>query len=610
MSPSSAFIEGRALFVNGGSNYQTTVSQTFSIDLSSSWDISAPKFKLLSSANSSPDYQVPSALISEQAGWIVFSNYRAFRYSFQSDTWYALNVLANLFPIASLALNGASDGKTMFVPNGYLTSNGRQNITSMMQYDPVLGTTSNITMAGGPVDHVGFTVTWSTYLKKFVVIGGHQGNTLSTIIYTFEPATSTWGVINPTNNPALPARTFHCAAVAASGTRIVVVGGFTDVITNPVTSDLAILDLTTNSRVPGQAISSENYGRAGPACVPDGSGSGSGPGSSGGDGSSNSGKSTSNDGLIAGIAAGAVVILLVAGFLIHRRNMKRRQESKKNQQGGEQGGVTVVSISTVDANNIWQPSIIQPPRPNGSTPQNHQVGYGYEHYSEYDKHHSRSYPTPPSVTVVPSPPFSEYSSSHQQYISNGKESNDGYIRSPSRSGPQLYSQEFDPSKTEHGEGHKVSPSNARSPHAVSPVPTYGASSVFIEGKAMYVTGGHSAASNISQTFSIDLSSPWTVSAPSYTKLNSVRSPSDYQIPSALDKDQVGWLIVSGTQSYRYDISQNLWSTFDTLANLFPSDKWYLQATVDPVSNNFLIPNGFITTTATGSISSMMQYDIV
>ncbi|KAF9309085.1 hypothetical protein BG003_010231 [Podila horticola] len=143
-----------------------------------------------------------------------------------------------------------------------------------------------------------------------------------------------------------------------------------------------------------------------------------------------------------------------------------------------------------------------------------------------------------------------------------------------------------------------------------PLVAYGASSVFIEGKAMYVTGGHSAASNISQTFSIDLSSPWTVSAPSYTKLNSVRSPSDYQIPSALDKDQVGWLIVSGTQSYRYDISQNLWSTFDTLANLFPSERWYLQATVDPVSNNFLIPNGFITTTATGSISSMMQYDIV
>lgn len=196
---------------------------------------------------------------------------------------------------------------------------------------------------------------------------------------------STWGVINPTNNPALPARTFHCAAAAASGTRIVVVGGFTDVITNPVTSDLAILDLTTNSWVPGQAISSANYGRAGPACgvsddmvviwggerntgvvstnvtmvynmktnqwtssfapstssasppTPSGSNnfgsgsvSGSGPGSSGGDGSSNSGKSSSNDGLIAGIAAGAVVILLVAGFLIHRRNMKRRQESKKN----------------------------------------------------------------------------------------------------------------------------------------------------------------------------------------------------------------------------------------------------------------------------------------
>ncbi|KAG0358879.1 hypothetical protein BG005_001694 [Podila minutissima] len=527
LSPSSAFIEGRALYVTGGSNYQTTVSQTFSIDLSSSWDINAPKFKLLSSVNSSPDYQVPSALISEQAGWVVFSNYRDFRYNFQSDTWSALNVLSNLFPIASLALNGASDGKTMFVPNGYLTSNGGQNVTSMMQYDPVLGTTSSISMAGGPVDHVGFTVTWSTYLKKFVIVGGHQGNTLL-IIYTFDPITSTWGVINPTNNPAMPARTFHCAAAAASGTRIVVMGGFTDVVTNPVTSDIAILDLTTKSWIPGQAISAANYGRAGPACgvsgdmvviwggernkgvvptnvtlvynmktsqwtssfvpstssvsppVPSGSNNsssgsgsgsgsgGSGAGSSGGDNSSGSGKSSSNDGLIAGIAAGAVVVLLVAGFLIHRGNMKRRQEPKKNQQGGEQGSVTVAPISAIDANHIWQPPTIQPPKPDGSTLQNYQNGY--EHYAEYDKHHSPSYPIPPSVTVAPSPSFSAYSPSHQQYISNGKDSNDGYIRPPSRSGPQLYSQEVDPTKVEFGEGHKASPSNARSHQAVSPVP--------------------------------------------------------------------------------------------------------------------------------------------
>ncbi|KAG0079030.1 hypothetical protein BGZ92_001218 [Podila epicladia] len=121
-------------------------------------------------------------------------------------------------------------------------------------------------MAGGPVDHVEFTGTWRMYLKTFLIIGGHQGNILSTIIYTFDPVTSSWGVINPMNNPALPARTFHCAAAAASGTRIVVMGGFTDVVTNPVISDLAILNLTTNSWIPGQAISAANYGRAGPAC--------------------------------------------------------------------------------------------------------------------------------------------------------------------------------------------------------------------------------------------------------------------------------------------------------------------------------------------------------
>ncbi|KAG0028423.1 hypothetical protein BGZ82_008431 [Podila clonocystis] len=382
MSPSYAFIEGRLLYVTGGSNYQTTVSQTFSIDLSSSWEIDAPKFILLGPVNSSPDYQVPSALISEQAGCIVFSNYRAFRYNFQSDSWCALNVLANLFPIASLALNGASDGKTMFVPNGYLTSNSGQNGTSMMQYDPVLGTTSSITMAGGPVDHVGFTVTWSAFLKKFFIIDGHQGNTLSTIIYTFDPATSAWGVINPTNNPALPARTFHCAAAAASGPElfavnygragpacgvsgamVVIWGGERNKGVVPTNVTL-VYNMKTNQWTSSFVPSTSSESPPTPSGS-NGSGSGSGSGSSsggsgaagssGGGNSSSNSKSTPNDGLIAGIVAGAVVILLVAGFLIHRKNMKRRQEPKQNQQGGERGGITVVPISAIDANHIWQP---------------------------------------------------------------------------------------------------------------------------------------------------------------------------------------------------------------------------------------------------------------
>ncbi|KAG0009688.1 hypothetical protein BGZ81_003236, partial [Podila clonocystis] len=87
---------------------------------------------------------------------------------------------------------------------------------------------------------------------------------------------------------------------------------------------------------------------------------------------------------------------------------------------------------------------------------------------------------------------------------------------------------------------------------------------------MYITGGENGVNNISQTFSLDLSSPWTIAAPKFTKLDAVRSPTDFQIPSALDKDQ---------------------------------------ATVDPVSNSFLIPNGFVTQSASGPVHSMMQYDI-
>lgn len=52
----------------------------------------------------------------------------------------------------------------------------------------------------------------------------------------------------------------------------------------------------------------------------------------------------------------------------------------------------------------------------------------------------------------------------------GKENNEGYIRPPSSSGPQLYSQKVD-LVMDYGEGHKASPSPARSSQVVSTIPT-------------------------------------------------------------------------------------------------------------------------------------------
>ncbi|KAF9326207.1 F-box only protein 42, partial [Podila minutissima] len=143
-----------------------------------------------------------------------------------------------------------------------------------------------------------------------------------------------------------------------------------------------------------------------------------------------------------------------------------------------------------------------------------------------------------------------------------------------------------------------------------PLTVFGASSVFIENKAMYITGGTREGTVANQTFSLDLSSPWTAAAPNFTELENNRAPMDYQIPSALDKDQTRWFIVSGKESYFYDIPRKEWNRRDALANLYNVTATFLQATVDPVSNSLLIPNGFETTTSTSIDSSMMQYDIV
>ncbi|KAF9274178.1 hypothetical protein BGZ74_004484, partial [Mortierella antarctica] len=111
----------------------------------------------------------------------------------------------------------------------------------------------------------------------------------------------------------------------------------------------------------------------------------------------------------------------------------------------------------------------------------------------------------------------------------------------------------------------------------------------IEGKALYLQGGQLTHDFnfgiISQTFSIDLSKPWDVVAPLYSKMPD--GIPGFQHPSAVMNDNLSWLILVNRTMYTYNLATG------AIANQVPmpeaiSDQGF-SAVINPFSNSFFVP---------------------
>ncbi|KAF9413575.1 hypothetical protein BGZ94_000678 [Podila epigama] len=145
----------------------------------------------------------------------------------------------------------------------------------------------------------------------------------------------------------------------------------------------------------------------------------------------------------------------------------------------------------------------------------------------------------------------------------------------------------------------------------------GASSIFIDGQSMYISGGTvdgvgGIITNTNQTFQLDLSVAWPVTNPRFSGLP-CGPVSDHTIPTALLKDGHSWLFLSKGQAFVYDLVQQAWrfcSNVPNLAQTTTGVKKPLSAVTDLQSGNVFVPGGFsnLGTGAGERVStSMMQY---
>ncbi|KAF9345796.1 Acyl-CoA-binding domain-containing protein 5 [Mortierella sp. AD094] len=127
--------------------------------------------------------------------------------------------------------------------------------------------------------------------------------------------------------------------------------------------------------------------------------------------------------------------------------------------------------------------------------------------------------------------------------------------------------------------------------AFTPSVTYGSSSVFIEGRGLYIQGGYSNTLNaVSQTFMIDLSTPWSTSNPVYRKLPD--GIPEGKSASALSPDKQSWFVMSNSTAYSFNFNSSKWTNIFSSISLNPM--LGLTGATDPSTGLVFIPNGQLT----------------
>ncbi|KAF9109761.1 hypothetical protein BGX27_007228 [Mortierella sp. AM989] len=367
-----AFQEGRKLYVQGGSDGNYNISQTFSIDLSTSWDTSRVPFTRL--ADGPFDYLHSSAMLKNNESLFLLSKGTGYQYSIALDSWKTIGSSPSVINTRRLPATTDPDSGLIYIPNMYAAGNGT-GVTQMFQYDVLSDVLKGVPMNSVLLTMASYSIAWSLQLKKMIVFGGTTAgtNNVNNNMYTWDSVNS-WVVVTPKGDVPSPRRS-ACMVSAYGGSKMILYGGLTDQ-SNSVLSDIYILDSATMTWTKGTdagvasaraetvcAVTNDlfvSWGGGGVKTVitsnmtivynikknawqstyspiPEPSPSG-GAGGGGAGGSSGSKSGGSNMGAIIGGAVGGVaVIAAVVGCLVYRNKKNRKDPglvSNTNQFSG------------------------------------------------------------------------------------------------------------------------------------------------------------------------------------------------------------------------------------------------------------------------------------
>ncbi|KAF9551837.1 hypothetical protein EC957_004160 [Mortierella hygrophila] len=416
----SVFVDGRALYVHGGRILQQSsptmisTSITISLDLSTAWETSRPKFTLMTTEGPT-DYLFTSTLILNDNAWIMISN--------------ATGSLLRLDRAGRSKDKGLAAATDPITGSMYIINGGLENsVKKLFTYNNVLNQYKEIGQTV-PMES-GFAASWSIERKRMCIHGGAQGNVLQSVLYEFLPSNDAPLIQSVTTSGDVPtARQGHCmvsaigtkwtkgtngdASVARAHTACAVTndlfvawGGTQDGV-NTVTSNITIVyNLKTNQ---WQTNYSPLPCRTPTATTP-GAGSGTGAGvglkltSIGGATDSVSGGS-STGAIIGGVVGGLAVIGIVVGLFIYRKRQAKNIADNADTTASKPRLVHKENVNLIDNNGHFDevPVTVAPPQYNIfqplSTTSSAAAGPSYQlayidHYQQHEQQQQQQYHHP------------------------------------------------------------------------------------------------------------------------------------------------------------------------------------------------------------------------
>ncbi|KAF9293804.1 hypothetical protein BGZ74_011537 [Mortierella antarctica] len=247
MGASSVMVAGKFFYIQGGlSNGQAqrvTLRQTFSINLSGTWNISHPPYTAM--ADGVDDSYYPGTLLNDDATWfMIHRNRTIFHYNLATQTISPKGLIANYSSIEGL--NAFVDPKTnnVIVPNGY---RGQSGPITTLNISPTSLLSQQLASLPGTDGLQYYASAWSASEGAYYAFGGWN-QVYSNSLVRFDVASNKWSNITAPGSPT--ARDVACMAAAYGGTKLVLFGG--EALTGKeVLSEIYIFDVVRGTWLKG-----------------------------------------------------------------------------------------------------------------------------------------------------------------------------------------------------------------------------------------------------------------------------------------------------------------------------------------------------------------------
>ncbi|KAG0034590.1 hypothetical protein BGZ82_005691 [Podila clonocystis] len=324
--------------------------QTYYVDLSTSWNITAPKYTKMN--DGIYDFKFPNALMKDGVSWFAISKKTYYTYNLNTGDLTQNGLVENLNNVTGISAAMEPTSGNMFLPNGHYST---RNVTSSMMFSPSQSKGETIPPYSGTTGLLEYGIVWSESAKAFFIFGGFLQSsfgpygTVSSNFMKYDPTTKAWSDINSAGGPS--ARRAPCMITANEGAMLIVFGGMGQLPSMPAMGDIYFYDVPTSKWSRG-ADSNSTASRAAHACAVTGDyfiahggygvaqsksplsemtsvynmkskawerqyiapGAGSGP-----DRKEPSSSGSSNGGIIGGAVAAVAVILAGVGFFFYRK---------------------------------------------------------------------------------------------------------------------------------------------------------------------------------------------------------------------------------------------------------------------------------------------------